>query len=237
MNNKKKMKSLYIFLILIVITGIALGVYFGIKDNKSNKQYKTVEYGNFKVIYSGTNDFISSYSNYTEQAINNIKNFMNEEISLQIEISQFSENSNTLARAGPYSIYNLRGGGYLEINTNKTAASWTDVIEHEILHILGIGTNYKWRHAVFYSNGYNLSSNEFPETYQVYIDNYVSNGDLHIPLSNYDTGSHFSESIFGTELMTPFSNEGNRQPITLLTLTALKELGWNVNLEKAEEKN
>jgi len=234
---KKKMKTLYILLIFLIVIGGSLGVYFALKNNDSSSETRNLNYGRFKVKISGSKNFVETYSNHSETAINNIKDFFNEDLTIQIEIKEFSESSNTLAKAGPYSIYDLKGGGYLEININNSAANWVDVIEHEILHILGIGTNYKWRHAIFYSNGYKLSSNEFPETYQVYSNHYETNGDLHVPLSNYDIGGHFSEPVFGTELMTPYSNEGQIQPVTLLTLTALKELGWNVNLNKAENKN
>ena len=37
-----------------------------------------------------------------------------------------------------------------------------------------------------------------------------------------ESGGHFRENIFTTELMTPYSNEGQDQPATDLTLTALK---------------
>ena len=38
------------------------------------------------------------------------------------------------------------------------------------------------------------------------------------------------------KLMTPYSNEGQDQPATDLTLTALKRLGWDVDLSKSEER-
>ena len=52
-----------------------------------------------------------------------------------------------------------------------------------------------------------------------------------------DSGGHFKESIFTTELMTPYSNEGQVQPATDLTLSALSSLGWGIDLSKAQERN
>ena len=81
-----------------------------------------------------------------------------------------------------------------------------------------------------------LRSTSFPETYQIYADEYGgSNPSNHIPLG--DSGGHFQESIFTTELMTPYSNEGQDQPATDLTLSALATLGWDIDLSKAEERN
>jgi FG-GAP-like repeat len=45
--------------------------------------------------------------------------------------------------------------------------------------------------------------------------------------------AHWDESIFQTESLTPVANSGS-QPISLLTLAALKDLGWQVNFGKAQ---
>ncbi len=132
---------------------------------------------------------------------------------------------------------NIRGGGDITINLNATAMRWADVLKHEIAHVMGIGLAYTWTNAVIRNeNGVFLRSTSFPETYQIYVDEYGgSNPSNHIPLG--DSGGHFDESIFTTELMTPYSNEGQNQPATDLTLSALATLGWDIDLTKAEERN
>jgi FG-GAP-like repeat/Bacterial pre-peptidase C-terminal domain/Leishmanolysin len=45
--------------------------------------------------------------------------------------------------------------------------------------------------------------------------------------------AHWDESIFQTESLTPVANSGT-QPISILTLAALKDLGWQVNFGKAQ---
>jgi hypothetical protein len=45
--------------------------------------------------------------------------------------------------------------------------------------------------------------------------------------------AHWDESIFQTESLTPVANSGT-QPISVLTLAALKDLGWQVNFGKAQ---
>ena len=100
---------------------------------------------------------------------------------------------------------------------------------------MGIGLHYTWTDAIIRNeNGVFLRSTTFPETYEIYRDDYGGTFN-HIPLG--DSGGHFKESIFTTELMTPYSNEGKDQPATDLTLTALKTLGWNIDLSKSEERN
>jgi FG-GAP-like repeat/Leishmanolysin len=46
--------------------------------------------------------------------------------------------------------------------------------------------------------------------------------------------AHWDESIFQTESLTPVANSGT-QPISTLTLAALKDLGWQVNFGKAQD--
>jgi FG-GAP-like repeat len=45
--------------------------------------------------------------------------------------------------------------------------------------------------------------------------------------------AHWDESIFQTESLTPIADSGN-QPISRLTLAALSDLGWQVNMDAAQ---
>ena len=142
-----------------------------------------------------------------------------------------------MALARPFSSTDLKGGGIIYFNTNANYHDWDFVTKHEMGHIFGIGSNVKWDDNIYYSGGqYFLSRLGFPETYQIYTDQF-SGTESGTPIG--DARGHFDEDVFDRELMTPIAEaEGINQPVTLLTLTALKELGWNnIDLTQAQPYN
>ena len=229
-----------IFLVLGIIIGVSVGIYFGIRDNNSSGGVtNTQDFGrNFRVTYyntEGTN-IQDGFSSYLREAMNYWEDKIDEDVRLDLDVRAASlEDSRILAYGSMNDRGNIRGGGDITINLNASAQRWEDVLKHELAHVMGIGLHYTWTNAVIRNeNGSFLRSTVFPETYQIYRDEY--NGTFnHIPLG--ESGGHFRENIFTTELMTPYSNEGQDQPATDLTLTALKTLGWDVDLSKAEERN
>ena len=227
-----------ILLIIGVIVGIGVAVYFGLKDDNSGGITNTQNFGqNFRVTYyntEGTN-IQDGFSSYLEQAMNYWEDKIGEDIRLNLDVRAAPMgDSRILATGSMNNRSNIRGGGDITINLNAVAMSWTDVLKHEIAHVMGIGLHYTWADAIIRNeNGVFLRSTTFPETYEIYRDDYSGTFN-HIPLG--DSGGHFKESIFTTELMTPYSNEGQDQPATDLTLTALKRLGWDVDLSKSEER-
>ena len=226
-------------LIIAVIAGIGIGVYFGLKDNTSGGITNTQNLGqNFRVTYyntEGTN-IQDGFSSYLQQAMSYWEDKIDEDIRLDLDVRAAPlDDRRILAYGSMNDRSNIRGGGDITINLNAVAQRWEDVLKHELAHVMGIGLHYTWTDAIIRNeNGVFLRSTAFPETYEIYRDDYAVTFN-HIPLG--DSGGHFKESIFTTELMTPYSNEGQDQPATDLTLTALKRLGWNIDLTKAEERN
>jgi hypothetical protein len=114
-----------------------------------------------------------------------------------------------------------------------------DVITHEMLHIVGIGT--------IWGNGAlaKVSGQGGPDPfftgagaraqYIVAGGNPLLSG---VPVEN--TGGagtrdgHWRESIFGRELMTGFLNNGAVNPLSAITVAALGDLGYTVSLDNAE---
>ena len=231
-------KTFYALFLIIIIACIGVGVYFAVGKNDSSSNTTQNMGSNFSVTFWNTNgnNVENSFSSYVQEAVNFWEERLVETVRINIDIKSVSLNSSsTLAYAMMRDSSDIRAGGELTINLNASAHNWSDVVKHEIGHILGIGAADAWRNAVIGSNRvYHLDKNLFPETYQVYQDNY-NNPEDNIPLG--DVTHHFDEAVFGTELMTPFSNEGQRQPITELTLTAMATIGWNIDLSKAEPKN
>lgn len=227
--------KLYLYFVVLIVCGMlgVLAVYF-VNENNNNG---AVNYGeNFRVTYVGGATVRNSYEQYVKNASLFWSSMLSEKQEIKISVSTINESWNILAKGGPFSENNLKGGGIIYFNKNASAFNWNDVAKHEMGHVLGIGTNQKWKNAIINLEGDKfLNSAVFPRTNQVYLMEF--GGSMgHIPLSQ--GGGHFSEEIFDTELMTPYSESLNvRQPATKLTLMALKELGWEVDLNKAENKN
>lgn len=224
-----------ILILIFIGAAIGTGIYFATGGGSSNTSSIT---RNFKVTYYNT-EGTNIHDNFGNNVISATKFWEDkliEETVLDLNIRAVKLDSyTTLAYGSMNNSGNIRAGGNIVINLNARAANWTDVLKHEIGHVMGIGIADKWRSSTISSNGeYFLSSSVFPETYQIYQNDYEGTED-NIPLGS--VAGHFDESIFTTELMTPFSNEGSRQPITDLTLSAMKTLGWNIDMSKAEEKN
>ena len=201
----------------------------------------SAQYGQiFSVTYNDGQQSKDTYESYIRDALAFWENILDETETINVSVNIISDTPTTLATGGPYSTTNLKGGGVINFNRNASAYNWVDVTKHEFGHAMGMGLNQKWGANVITQGGSRyLDAAGFPETYQVYVDHYLNEGEDggdKIPLSEY--GGHFSEEVFDTELMTPYAEgPGVTQPTTLLTLTALKELGWNVDLTKAEPKN
>jgi len=230
-----------IFFIVAVLAGITVGIYFGIKNNDGSGSgtTNTQNFGqNFRVTYyntEGTN-IQDGFSTFLEQAMNFWEDKLTEDTRIDLDVRASSlDDPRILAYGSMNNRGNIRSGGDITINLNAVAMSWTDVLKHEIGHVMGIGLAYKWTNAIIRNeDGAFLRSTEFPETYEIYRDEYGGTFN-NIPLG--DSAGHFRESIFTTELMTPYSNEGQVQPATDLTLSALSSLGWSIDLSKAEERN
>ena len=104
MSASKKFFSTPLGMILIigVIVGIGVAVYFGLKDDNSGGITNTQNFRNFRVTYyntEGTN-IQDGFSSYLEQAMNYWEDKIDEEIRLDLDV-----------RAAP-----LRGGGDITIN-------------------------------------------------------------------------------------------------------------------------
>ena len=234
------MENFNMIIIGIVLTiVVAVVVYFIVSKNDKNTQPIQENLGNFLVSYSGNSlnsseEIKNNYHNHVKEATDFWNDMLIENTKIKLTISTFSEQGNdfgiVLAKAGPYSIFDLKGGGNLYINLSAGSRNWTDVIKHEIGHVMGIGLNVYWTSSII--NG-SLDGRKFPISLQEYKDSY--GGDENTTLIPLSSGrGHFSEEIFDRELMTPYSDAPDPQPVTKLTLGALKSMGWDVDLNKSE---
>jgi hypothetical protein len=147
-----------------------------------------------------------------------------------------------LAQAGPCAFRNRAAGylttvGVMELDVadvDRMAANGTlqDVIIHEMLHVVGIGTLWS-AHDLLQAEGTSavtylgvhgtqgcLQSNGLP----------VCGGG--VPVENNGvpgtTDSHWRETTFRSELMTGFVNQGG-MPLSAITVGSLQDLGYTVN--------
>ena len=108
------------------------------------------------------------------------------------------------------------------------------VILHEMGHVLGVGTFWKnYKCGMECENGNRVySCTNAVEEYKKLMNTSA------ILLLQNETCSHWSESAFASpdssELMTPYFEAYKYQPITKVSLGALKDLGYSVNMDAAD---
>lgn len=148
-----------------------------------------------------------------------------------------------LAQAGPCA-FRSRGQGYLTTigvmefdaaDLERIGANGTlqDVITHEMLHVLGIGT-------LWYPQGLTLNPGTANVTYlgPAGKKGCLDEGGLTtcatgVPVENNGVpgtaDSHWRESVFQSELMTGYVNSGG-MPLSAITAGSLQDMGYTVNM-------
>ncbi len=139
-------------------------------------------------------------------------------------------------------------GGEVNLNTlrfdifNSDPDYLRSVMMHELAHTLGFGTI--WEPITFPTLGRSIGRsfiNRSSQTYNGSTYAGYSYGDL---LGQFGTGlavpidevyAHWRESVFDAELMTTFAElRGEAMPVSALTLSSLRDLGWRVNYGAAQ---
>lgn len=104
------------------------------------------------------------------------------------------------------------------------------MMEHEFGHLLGLNTLWS-------TNGL-ISNSTYTGTYGIegYIEVGGNETETSVPLETDDyDGVHWDELTFDTEIMTGHL-DGRVRPISILSVWALKDLGYSVWLQNAEEE-
>ena len=231
--NTKLFLILFIIVILIVGLILALTLPSSNNSNSNSPTSTTIAPGLVgKFIYQSGPGVTSDYEQDIIQALEEWDKIILDDRKIDVSFYSYSSNDDTLAFAFMNDEDDIYSGGVVYINTfNKAETSMKNILEHEIGHVLGIGTSKKWDMA---NNSDVLDKNLFPNAYEFY-SNWTSgtpnsNG---IPLGS--NGYHWSEDVFDIELMTPSSEKkGVELPNSGLTLNALKDIGWDVDLARAD---
>jgi hypothetical protein len=157
-----------------------------------------------------------------------------------------SGNGNILGQAGPCAVNSgtrLTAYGLMEFDSTDVGdlvaeGSLTDVIVHEMGHVLGIGTLWNFGRTLLSGEGSN-------DPYFLGVGartqfaalNTVTYSGTAVPVENTGgTGtrdSHWRESILRNELMTGFLNRGGN-PLSRISAASLQDMGYTVNLVAAD---
>lgn len=151
---------------------------------------------------------------------------------------------NILGQAGPDAFRSgsmLPYHGVMEFDSADVAAmeangSLYSVVVHEIAHILGLGTLWGNRGLV---TGAGTSNPRYSGPNAVAAYNSIFGvHESGVPVENTGGGgtrdAHWREGIFSTEVMTGFAGPGNHLPISRITVGALADLGYRVNMSAAD---
>jgi hypothetical protein len=151
---------------------------------------------------------------------------------------------NILGQAGPDMVRSgslLPFTGSMEFDSADMASmqsngSLLGVIEHEMGHVLGVGTLWSYKGLLV---GAGTSNPLFTGSQAVAAYNSIFGTTASgVPLEN--TGgsgtadSHWRESLFGSELMTGWVGPSITMPISRVTVGSLADIGYTVNMAAAD---
>jgi hypothetical protein len=156
--------------------------------------------------------------------------------------------ANILAQAGPCQ---LRGSNLLtiagimifdsdDIGTLTQSASLADVATHEMAHVLGFGLIWSDLELITGELGTDpyftgVGARQAFRAIQSESNPYDGNS---VPVEN--TGGagtrdgHWRETVFGRELMTGFFNGGVTNPLSAVTATSMRDMGYTVDDSRAD---
>jgi len=224
--------SIIIILVLLIVAG-GVTAAIVLSDNSDNKTGSSVR-GIFTNQYYGITEN-SVYDTAIKVASERWSTYIRDDVNIRVNYTTFDDSSSLiLASASMTDRNDIRSGGTIRINIGRDTkpAGWDHIIEHEIGHVLGMPQFTKWDNAIIVSGeDYFLDAAKFPHTAQAYYELKGVSGNIPLALN----GFHWNEAAFTTELMTPIIEDEQELITSKLTLTAMSELGWDVDLTKAED--
>ena len=153
--------------------------------------------------------------------------------------------SGILGQAGPTGLRPasfLPYSGIMQFDTADIASleasgGLLDVITHEMMHVIGFGTI--WSNLGLLAGAGSAAPTFLgPQATAEYNIRFNQSG-TSVPVEGNSAGpgsadSHWRETIFNNELMSPFYNAGQTNPVSRVTVGHFGDLGYQVNLNGAE---
>lgn len=185
-----------------------------------------------------------------------------DDVVIYVAIRNIDGPSGTLARAGPCAIRN--GSGLAFVGTMEFDEADLDLLEdegnmqtvvlHEMAHVLGVGTIWSYRDLLQAPSTDRSANpctvnNPSADTHftgalaRAAFDAAGGTGyaDAKVPVANGEFGAtcgsadgHWRESVFDTELMTPFIDGGVLNEMSAITVQSLADLGYPVDVGLAD---
>ena len=152
-----------------------------------------------------------------------------------------------LAEAGPCLFRNSADGGATvmgmmifdaaDMDNMAKQGITQDVITHEMLHVVGVGTMWDARNVIIGERTVNSTFTGVAGTRGCVDTGGVSTCATGVPVENNGVSgtadAHWRESTFGNELMTGYANVGG-MPFSAITVGSLGDLGYQINLLAAD---
>lgn len=167
-----------------------------------------------------------------------------DDIVIEISAPFIDGGGGILGQAGPIAVRRnsaLPFAGVIELDSADVArlesvGQLDEVVLHEMAHALGFGTVWEELDLLIGASGWNpryvgeQAVEEYNNTFGLNVNS--------IPVEDGGgagtRNSHWEESVFDNELMTGFLNRGEDNPISSITVAAMGDLGYDVNLGAAD---
>jgi Leishmanolysin/Bacterial pre-peptidase C-terminal domain/Bacterial Ig-like domain len=143
--------------------------------------------------------------------------------------------TSTLASSGlPY--HGIMEFDTADLATLEATGTLLSVVEHEMAHVLGFGAIWASKSLIL---GAGTANARFVGPQAIAAYNAIFNTTAtSVPVDN--TGiegtadAHWRESVLGNELMTGFLGPGTTNPLSIITIASMADLGYTVNLAAAD---
>jgi len=164
---------------------------------------------------------------------------------IEASIETIDGEQGVLGQAGPTFLLNeseLPAKGVMQFDVADVERleqenSFSDVVIHEMAHVMGFGTLWD-RFGLILASGTNNPEFSGMESMAEYALLLAVEDPLPIPVAN--TGGpgtregHWRELVFGDELMTGFLS-GQSRSLSRMTIASFKDMGYQVDYTKADE--
>lgn len=185
-----------------------------------------------------------------------------DDVIIYVAIRSIDGPSGTLARAGPCAIRNGSGLAFVgimefdqaDLDLLELEGNMQTVVLHEMGHVLGVGTIWGYRNLLQApsTSGSGTNCTVTSPTADTHFTGALARQAFDaaggagyptskVPVANGEFGSgcgsadgHWRESVLDTELMTPFIDGGQLNPMSAITVQSLADLGYPVNVNLAD---
>ena len=212
--------------------------------------------GNFSITVNYTGDpryqpyFTAAANRWAEIIVGDLPDVRTasaliDDLAINASVTAIDGVGGVLGRAGPTAFRSMSQGGLpysgtmqfdtADIANLLTAGTLGDVVLHEMAHVMGFsGSVFQRFGLVAPSNVYAYTGTYALQAYASLTSAAPTNVPLETSGGQGTAASHWSETVFDKELMTGFAENTPPMPISIVTVGALRDLGYEVDYTKAD---